>query len=106
MIGFDTLLVIYLFHVHFRRLRAVSNLGGKYNLSIPLTTPSPQCLTGRAKLQWAAAVISLGSHGKLLIHKWAMKSDMGWYYALLGYRRKKTLRSYQGHFKVKLSKII
>ena len=35
-----------------------------------------------------------------------MKSDMGWDYALLGYRRKKTLTSYQGHFKVKLSKII
>ena len=34
-----------------------------------------------------------------------MKSDMGWDYALLRYH-KKTLRSYQGHFKVKLSKII
>ena len=29
---------------------------GKYTLSIPLTTPLPQCLIGRAKLQCAAAV--------------------------------------------------
>ena len=29
---------------------------GKYTLSIPLTTPPPQCLIGRAKLQCAAAV--------------------------------------------------
>ena len=67
-------------------------MGGKYTLSIPLTTPLPQCLIGRAKLQCAAAVISLGSHGKLLIHKWALKSDMGWDYALMGYRRKKNVK--------------
>ena len=29
---------------------------GKYTPSIPLTTPLPQCLIGRAKLQCAAAV--------------------------------------------------
>ena len=33
---------------------------------------------------------------KLLIHKWAMKSDMGWNYVSLGYRRKNPLRSFQG----------
>ena len=35
-----------------------------------------------------------------------MKCDMGWDYVLLGYRREKPLRSYQGHFKIKLSNII
>ena len=63
---------------------------GEYTLSIPLTTPLPQCSIGRAKLQCAAAVkYQLGSLGKLLIHKWAMKSDMGWDYALLTYHQKK-----------------
>ena len=57
------------------------------------------------KLQCAAAVKH--QFGLLLMRNRAMKSDMGYDYVLLGYRQKTTLRwSHQGHFKVKLSKII
>ena len=63
---------------------AVSNLRGEIHpISIPLTTPLPKCLIVRAKLQQLLN-ISLGSRGKLLMHNWAMKSDMVWHYVSLG----------------------
>ena len=66
---------------------------GKYTLSIPLTTPPPKCLIGRENdSEQQLLKISLGSYCKLLMRNWAMKSDMGYDYVLLGYRRKTTLR--------------
>ena len=84
------------------RLRAVSNLGGEIYPKYSLTTPLPN-----VQLDEKITVCRLGSYGKLLMDNWAMKSDMGYDYVLLGYHRKTTLRwSHQDHFKVKLSKII
>ena len=73
------------------------------------------------KLQCAAAVKhQFGLLWQTLMHTWAMKSDMGYDYVLVGYRRKTMcitifinyfcipsyviLNLHQGHFKVKIAK--